>query len=72
MGCLCLWGLSSPVSIMCAEALVSRKQMNICLPVGSSEKIPDFPLLVHAEFVLTSLLTPVFPSYSFPHPATGR
>lgn len=38
---------------------------------GKQWKIPDFPLLVHAEFTLTSLLTPVFPSYSFPPSCHG-
>ena len=43
--------LSSQVTVTCAEALLSRKQLNIYLPVGSSGKIPYFALLVHAALL---------------------
>ena len=51
-GCSELWCLSSQVTVMHNEALFSGKGLNICLPMGSSERIPCFALLAHAAFAL--------------------
>lgn len=54
---VCANRFSSKVCIMNADALLFRKQLNICLPVGSSEEIPYFALILHAEFALPNLST---------------
>lgn len=51
-GCLELRHLSSQVTVMHEEALLSWKQPNICLLIGSSEWILYFALLAHAAFPL--------------------
>jgi len=37
---------------MCDEAVLSRRWLNTCLPMGSSELIPYFVLLFCAAFAL--------------------
>jgi len=44
--------LSSQVTFTCDEALLSCKQLNICLLIGSSKGISDFSLLALIDFVL--------------------
>jgi len=48
-------------------ALLSWKWLNICLPMGSSEWIPYFAMLVHIAFALPSKLSLCQPmrSYTF-------
>lgn len=46
--------LSSQPAIVCAEALIPRKQMEICLLMASTESIPFF-LHLHKQFLFFSL-----------------
>lgn len=42
---------SSQVTVMCAEALLSRQWLIICLLMGSIEEIPYFALLARAALL---------------------
>ena len=73
------WRLSSQVTVMCDGALLSRRWLNTCLPMGSGEWIPCFALLACAAFALpiklslsqpTSFLTCTLPILS-PIPLRG-
>jgi len=46
----CLWCLSSQETVMHAEALLSGKWLDICLPMGSSELLNVFYLLAWTAF----------------------
>lgn len=43
--------ISSQIFVTCTEALLSRRQLNICLPMGSSERIPRFAFLACATLL---------------------
>ena len=58
-GCSWLWHLSSQKTTMHTETLLSRKWLDICLLMGSSEWIPLFALRVCAAFAF-SVKLPLF------------
>jgi len=69
--------LSSQVAVTCDGALLSRKRLNTCLTMGSSEYILYFALIAHIAFALpvklsltppTSFLTSAL---LFPTPLEG-
>jgi len=66
--------LSSQETIMCDGALLFRRWVNTCLPMGSSEWICCFALLVCTAFALPIKPLPQLtsslchPSESLPHP----
>lgn len=47
-----IWCLSSPVTVVCDRALPYWRWLNMCLPIGRTELIPYFVLLVHTAFAL--------------------
>jgi len=60
-----LWHLSSHATVTRAEALLLRERLDICLPIGSRERIPLFVLLAHAAFAVLVKLSLPWPARVF-------
>lgn len=52
-----LWCLLSLVTVMCGGALLSWGDLNNCLPMGSGELTPCFPLLVYMTFTFPTKMS---------------
>lgn len=59
------WCLFSQVTVKGDGALLSWEWLNTCLPLGTSELIPSFPLLVCTAFAFSIKLS-LSPPRSFP------
>lgn len=58
-----LWHLSIQAPVMQAEALFTRRQLDICPATGNSELIHSFALLAHTAFVVLIILVFLFNYY---------
>lgn len=62
-----LWRLLSLVTVMYGRPLLSWGELNYCMPIGSGEPTPFFPLLVYMTFtfhIKMSLSTCIIPFLS--------